>query len=72
MIGSDPSLRLDLTFDEAWVELMLGDRRRAVSLLRQVVAARPPMARIITTAPLFRDIADDVLPSTRAAVPPTR
>lgn len=72
LIGSDPSLRLDLTFDEAWVELMLGDRRRAVSLLRQVVAARPPMARIITTAPLFRDIADDVLPSTRAAVPPTR
>ncbi|QJR36542.1 hypothetical protein [Gemmatimonas groenlandica] len=61
LVANDPVLQTDLLFDEAYVHLMLGDRAKAVQLLRTMVATRPVTRRILASAPLFRSIAEDVI-----------
>lgn len=61
LVGNDPVLQTDLLFDEAYVHLMLGDRTKAVQLLRAMIATRPVTRRILASAPLFRSIAEDVI-----------
>ena len=60
LVANDRVQQLDLLFDEAYVHLTLGDRAKAVRLLRELIAARPPLRRIVTSAPLFRSVAAEV------------
>lgn len=71
LVAADSTMQLDLAFDEAWVHLMLGDRRRAVAGLRAVVAVRPLVARILSRAALYSEIVPDVLRDA-TSVRPTR
>ena len=61
LVANDPVLQTDLLFDEAYVHLMLGNRAKAVQLLRAMIATRPGTRRILASAPLFRSIAEDVI-----------
>ncbi len=54
--GDDRDLRLSLTYDEASVRLLLGERARARLLLDSLVAARPYLAGFIRRDPLFRGL----------------
>jgi serine/threonine protein kinase/tetratricopeptide (TPR) repeat protein len=53
---SDSALRLDLAYDEAYLRFLLGERERAVELLRQLVTARPVLRPLIARDPLFRGL----------------
>lgn len=68
IVANDPVQRLDLDFDEAYVHLMLGDRAKAVQILRRLIDERPATRRILASAPLFRSVAEE-LP---LAAPPSR
>jgi eukaryotic-like serine/threonine-protein kinase len=52
----DSTLRLDLAYDEAYLQLVLGARQRAADLLRRYVEARPMTRDYIARDPLFRDL----------------
>ncbi len=52
----DPTLRLDLAYDEAYLRLVLGERERAAELLRNLVEARPVLRSQLARDPLFRDL----------------
>ncbi|WP_411281687.1 BTAD domain-containing putative transcriptional regulator [Gemmatimonas sp.] len=60
LVASDPVLQVDLLFDEAYVHLMLGDRAKAIELLRALIVVRPTTRRILASAPLFRTVAKEV------------
>ena len=68
LVANDPVLQTDLLFDEAYVHLMLGDRAKAVQLLRTLIATRPATRRILASAPLFRSLSEEVI----APASPTR
>jgi TolB-like protein len=63
-VAGQPSLQLDLAFDEAYVRLALGEPGVAVQLLRSVIAARPLLERVVARAPLFRAVRDSFTEST--------
>ncbi|MGI9041363.1 MAG: protein kinase domain-containing protein [Gemmatimonadales bacterium] len=52
----DSIMRLDLGYDEAYLRLVLGERRQAEDLLRRYVEARPMTRAYIARDPLFRDL----------------
>ncbi len=49
----DSALRLDLAYDEAYLRLVLGERERAVLLLRGLVDSRPALVPLLARDPLF-------------------
>nr|MBA3522059.1 protein kinase [Gemmatimonadales bacterium] len=52
----DSISRLDLGYDEAYLRLVLGERRQAEDLLRRYIEARPMTRTYIARDPLFRDL----------------
>ena len=47
---------MDLGYDEAYLRLVLGERERAVQLLREYVAARPLTRDYLARDPLLRGL----------------
>lgn len=47
-------LRLDLAYDEAYLLLVLGERKEAESVLRYLIEARPVLGPLLARDPLFR------------------
>jgi DNA-binding SARP family transcriptional activator/TolB-like protein len=58
--AGDRRTQLDLSFDEAYLLLVLRDTSTAVRLLRELQRERPLLRRIIVSAPLFEAIRDSV------------
>jgi hypothetical protein len=56
-IRSQPELRVDLAYDEAYLRLVLGERAAAASLLRYYLAAKPELASYLARDPLFTGVA---------------
>ena len=54
--GGDSTLSMDLGYDEAYLRLVLGERERAVQLLRNYVKARPLARDYLARDPLLRDL----------------
>jgi tetratricopeptide (TPR) repeat protein len=52
----DTTLSMDLGYDEAYLRLVLGERERAVQLLREYVAARPLTRDYLARDPLLRGL----------------
>jgi eukaryotic-like serine/threonine-protein kinase len=59
-VGSDANLNTDLDYDEAYVQLALGNRDATLQLLARYLAARPAMKPYIRRDPLFTTLRDDV------------
>ncbi|HYW09073.1 MAG TPA: BTAD domain-containing putative transcriptional regulator [Longimicrobium sp.] len=55
-VQSQPELRVDLAYDEAYLRLVLGERAAADSLLRYYAAAKPGIAPFLARDPLFTGI----------------
>jgi serine/threonine-protein kinase len=58
-VGSDSDLNTDLDYDEAYVQLALGNRDATLRLLTRYLAARPAMKPYIRRDPLFSTLRDD-------------
>jgi DNA-binding SARP family transcriptional activator/TolB-like protein len=54
--AGDTALRLDLAYDEAYVRLLLGERSRAIGMMRGLVRARPVLRLLLEKDPLWRDV----------------
>jgi serine/threonine-protein kinase len=52
----NPSLRLDLAYDEAFLRLTLGERDRAREVLDGLIRARPLLGPLLARDPLFADL----------------
>jgi TolB-like protein len=52
----DTTLSMDLGYDEAYLRLVLGERERAVQLLRDYIRARPLARDYLSRDPLLRDL----------------
>jgi eukaryotic-like serine/threonine-protein kinase len=55
-VAADSTLSLDLNYDEAYLRLVLGERERAVALLRRYLARRPLARDYLARDPLLRDL----------------
>ncbi|HSE45097.1 MAG TPA: serine/threonine-protein kinase [Gemmatimonadales bacterium] len=51
--ADDSFLQLDLAYDEAYLRLVLGERREAVALLNHLMEARPVLRPLLARDPLF-------------------
>jgi len=69
-VRGDAGASIDLDYDEAYVRLALGDRDRALALLREYLAARPTYRSYIARDPLFARLRDDPRFSALLAAPP--
>jgi tetratricopeptide (TPR) repeat protein len=58
-VAGDTEMSIDLHFDEAYVQLLLGDRTRAIELLRLYLTARPNLKAFLGRDPLFRGLRTD-------------
>jgi hypothetical protein len=58
-VGGNPSLSVDLDYDEAYVRLSLGERDAAIRLLQAYLAARPRMRPYVARDPLFATLRSD-------------
>lgn len=59
-VAGDRRMQLDLSFDEAYLHLLLRDTSTAIRLLRELQHERPLLQRVIASAPLFESIRDSV------------
>lgn len=57
--SSDSGLSADLNYDEAYIQMALGDKETALGLLRRYVAAQPIMKSYIARDPLFAPLRAD-------------
>ncbi|MFL5494374.1 MAG: protein kinase domain-containing protein [Gemmatimonadales bacterium] len=55
-VGRDTVLSKDLEYDEAYLRLVLGERKRAAALLRDYIAARPLAQEYLARDPLLREL----------------
>jgi TolB-like protein/tRNA A-37 threonylcarbamoyl transferase component Bud32 len=55
-VASDSTMIVDLYYDEAYLRLVLGERRRAAALLKMYVDARPLAKDYIARDPLFEGL----------------
>jgi DNA-binding SARP family transcriptional activator/TolB-like protein len=55
-VGSDAEMRVSLLWDDAYLQLLLGDRRRGAALLDSFVAARPALRDYAAREPAFRGL----------------
>lgn len=69
-VQADRSASIDLDYDEAYVRLALGDRDRALTLLRSFLTARPTYRAYIARDPLFTRLRSDPRFTTLLAAPP--
>lgn len=58
-IGDDPAARIDLDYDEARLNLALGERDAALRLLTEYVTARPTLRSYLARDPLFASLRTD-------------
>jgi hypothetical protein len=56
LAGGDSTLSMDLNYDEAYLRLVLGERERALRLLREYVRARPLARDYLARDPLLQDL----------------
>jgi len=54
--AGDSSLQLDLAADEAYLHIVLGERKQAEQLLRRLVKARPALVPYLKRDPLFQPL----------------
>jgi TolB-like protein len=54
--AGDTTLQMDVLYDEAYLRLVLGERDRAASLLKQYLAARPMARDYLARDPLWKDL----------------
>jgi tetratricopeptide (TPR) repeat protein len=54
--ASDSTLSMDLNYDEAYLRLVLGERRRALELLKVYVEARPLAREYLARDPLLQGL----------------
>ena len=59
-VRGDPTLSMDLGYDEAYLRLVLGERKRALQLLQEYVKARPLARDYLARDPLLRDLFSDL------------
>lgn len=57
--GNDPSSRIDLDYDEAYVRMALGEREAALGLLTEYLAVRRTLKPYIARDPLFAGLRND-------------
>lgn len=55
-VAQDTTLSMDLNYDEAYLRLVLGERERALALLRSYVTARPLARDYLARDPLLQDL----------------
>jgi len=55
----DPSIRTDLTYEEAYLHLVLGERAEAIRLLSEYVAARPTLRDLVGRHARWAPLASD-------------
>jgi hypothetical protein len=56
-VQGDKELSTDLGYDEAYLRFVLGERDRAVQLLRDYIKARPLARDYLSRDPLLGDLA---------------
>jgi serine/threonine protein kinase/tetratricopeptide (TPR) repeat protein len=57
--GSNADLRLDLTYELAYLHLLLGERAEAIRLLSEYLAARPSLRSLVSKHPRWRPLKND-------------
>jgi len=58
-VSNDPELSMNLNYEEAFLNLVLGDRERALRLLSSYLAARPTLGRLVAQHPRWAPLKSD-------------
>jgi len=67
-VRKDPELSTDILYDAAFLELVLGDRDRARTMIDEYIRARPDLARMLTKDPTIQRALGSSHPGTPRAL----